>query len=199
MESKPEHRCFLYLNSFERISFEWDTTCRSSHLEQLQSVSQLCAQLVEPTGKVVRATNNEHCFKSAFGTEELLPSHRYCFAIKCIRGTNFKFGIATEQAKKTPNNAFSDTDQGFAYFSTGSLRHASKGSGVLYGDKFRQDDVIGVYVDLVDGILFFSKNGDIFTKNAFQGTALLSNKFYPAAACLSRNEMFELIEPQAED
>ena len=39
MESKPEHRCFLYLNSFERISFEWDTTCRSSHLEQLQSVS----------------------------------------------------------------------------------------------------------------------------------------------------------------
>ena len=59
--------------------------------------------------------------------------------------------------------------------------------------------MIGVYVDLVDGILFFSKNGDIFTKNAFQGSALLSNKFYPAAACLSRNEMFELIEPQAED
>ena len=90
-------RSFLYLNSFERISFEWDTTCLSDHLELNRSVKQLCAEVAQPTGKVCRATNQEHCFKSAFGTEELLHSHRYYFEIKCVKGTNFKIGIATAQ------------------------------------------------------------------------------------------------------
>ena len=88
-------------------------------------------------GKICRSINQEHCFKSAFGTEALERNHRYFFEIKCVRGTNFKFGIATELAKKTPNMSFSDTDQGFAYFSNGALRHASKGSGARYGDKFK--------------------------------------------------------------
>ena len=73
--------------------------------------------------------NQEHCFKSAFGTEELLPNHRYYFEIKCVKGNNFKIGIATAQAKQSPNSGFSDTDQGFAFYSTGTLRHASKGTG----------------------------------------------------------------------
>ncbi len=98
-----------------------------------------------------------------------------------------------------PNSAFSDTDQGYAYFSTGTLRHNSKGSGSSYGEKFKQDDIIGVYVDLVEGLLFFSKNGTVFEQDAFTGEALRGGKFYPAACCLSKNEMFELLEPPAED
>ena len=132
----------------------------------------------------------------------MIANHRYYFEIKCVKGTNFKIGIATEKQKSQPNQAFSDTDQGYAYFSTGSLRHASKGSGSVYGEKFRQDDVIGVYVDLADGIIFFSKNGKIVPENAFSGAKLRPTDgtvFSPAACCLSKNEMFELIEPQAED
>lgn len=55
--------------------------------------------------------------------------------------------------------------------------------------------MIGVYVDLAEGALFFAKNGKIFTKNAFEGTALLKRQFYPAACCLTKNEMFEVLEP----
>lgn len=137
VDAGTEDRSFCYLNSFERIFSEWDKDCISDHLEMIVGLNQLCADVAEPIGKICRATNQEHCFKSAFGTEALMPGHRYYFEIKCVKGNNFKIGIATEMAKKVPNSAFSDTDQGFAYFSTGSLRHASKGSGPIYGDKYR--------------------------------------------------------------
>ena len=126
-----------YLQSFERISFQWDESCLSSHLELCQSLKQLCAEVTMASGRVCRAMNQEHCFKSAFGTEALEPHHRYYFEVKCVKGSNFKIGIATDLARNTPNQAFCDTDQGFAYFSTGSLRHASKGSGPSYGEKYK--------------------------------------------------------------
>ena len=128
-----------------------------------------------------------------------MPSHRYYFELKCVRGTNFKFGIAAPEAREKPNMAFCDDQHGFAYFSTGQLRHASKGMGPAYGEKFKQDDIIGVYVDLVEGILFFAKNGEVVPKNAFEGPILRDREFYPAACCLTKNEMFELIEPAGED
>lgn len=161
----------------------------------------MCAQIhpSQCVGKVCRATNQEHCFKTAFGTEALLPGHRYYFEIKCVRGNNFKIGIATEQAKRQPNQAFCDTAAGFGYFSTGSLRHSSKGHGPYYGQTYKQDDHIGVYVDLVSGLIFYSKNGNVYSNNAFAGSALLDKQFYPAACCLTKNEMFELVEPAVED
>lgn len=66
-----------------------------------------------------------------------MPSHRYYFELKCVRGTNFKFGIAAPEARENPNMAFCDDQHGFAYFSTGQLRHASKGMGPAYGEKFK--------------------------------------------------------------
>ena len=135
--AKPD-RSICYLNSFERISFDWDLSCLSDHLELHMSLAQMCAELEGASeGRVCRATNQEHCFKSAFGKEALEPYHRYYFEIKCIKGSNFKIGIATQSAKQMPNSAFSDTDQGYAYFSTGTLRHNSKGSGSSYGEKFK--------------------------------------------------------------
>ena len=61
--------------------------------------------------------------------------------------------------------------------------------------------MIGIYVDLADGVIFYSKNGNVVAENAFKGAALRNPDtiFYPAACCLSKNEMFELIEPEAED
>ncbi len=46
--------------------------------------------------------------------------------------------------------AFSDTNDGWAYYSTGQLRHNSKGEGPKYGESYRAKDTIGVYVDLID-------------------------------------------------
>jgi hypothetical protein len=46
--------------------------------------------------------------------------------------------------------AFSDTADGWAYYSNGQLRHQSKGDGPKYGEIFRGKDTIGVFVDLVE-------------------------------------------------
>lgn len=112
-------RSFCYLSSFERIITEWDTESLSDHLELYESVKQLCAETVNPTGRVCRSKNSEHCFKTAFGKEAMEPYHRYLFEIKIVKGNNFKLGIAIEEAKKTPNQAPSDTEHGYAFFSTG--------------------------------------------------------------------------------
>ena len=102
------------------------------------------------TGKVCKAVNQQHFFKTAFGTETLEPNNRYYFEIRCLKGSNFKIGIAEESAREHTNQAFSDTKQGYAYFSNGQLRHGSKGQGPTYGEPYKEDDVIGCYVDLID-------------------------------------------------
>lgn len=48
--------------------------------------------------------------------------------------------------------AFSDSEDGWAYYSGGQLRHGSKGEGSKYGEAFSANDVIGVYLDLKDVI-----------------------------------------------
>ena len=58
--------------------------------------------------------------------------------------------------------AFCDKDQGWGYYSNGQTRHNSKGTGEQYGETFKGKDTIGVYVDLVSGCLFFSKNGRVY-------------------------------------
>ena len=58
--------------------------------------------------------------------------------------------------------AFSDREFGWSYYSSGYLRHNSGGDGANYGEAYGTGNVVGVYVDLVDGKLFFSKDSKIF-------------------------------------
>ena len=141
-----------------------------------------------------------HSFKCAFGTEAeaFYPGNRYYFEVKLRKGHNFKIGICEESCLREPDQAFSDTTGGFAYYSNGQLRHGSKGQGDFYGDTFRANDTIGCYVDLVAGHMFFSKNGQIYS-DAFVGNKTLLNPekiFYPACCCLTKGESFELLVPE---
>ena len=57
----------------------------------------------------------------------------------------------------------------------------------MYGDSYKgtdMNDVIGVYVDLVEGRLFFSKNNTVYDI-AYEGLYLLNQSFYPACCCLT--------------
>ena len=49
------------------------------------------------------------------------------------------------------DGAFSESKDGWAYYSGqgGQLRHGSKTEGQSYGESYSTEDVIGVYVDLV--------------------------------------------------
>lgn len=156
--------------------------------------------LTHMSQRLCKATTSMHSFKTAFGTEPLNVGRRYYFEVRCIKGSNFKIGIAESKARSEPDIAFSDGDQGWAYYSTGQTRHNSKGFGEHYGETFKAKDIIGVYVDLVKGVLFFSKNGKIFG-DAFSGLQFLikSKVFYPACSCLTKEESFEVLYPRIED
>ena len=94
--------------------------------------------------------------------------------------------------------SFSDTEKGWGYYSSGYLRHNSGGSGPVYGQSYREGDTIGVFVNLVDSLIFFSKNGKIF-KTAYNTKEFLKSDLYPACCCLSKDESYELLMPQPED
>ena len=89
-----------------------------------------------------------HSFKTTYGTEPLAVGFRYHFAVRIVKGNNFKIGISL--SRSVLDAAFSDTEDGWAYYSGGSLRHGSKGEGPEYGEAFQAHDIIGVYVDLVE-------------------------------------------------
>jgi hypothetical protein len=122
--------------------------------------------------------------------------------VKFLKGSNFKIGVS--RSKRSKEIAFSDTEDGWAYYSNGQLRHNSKGEGQKYGEIFRGKDTIGVYIDLIEvifqtltslqGLIFYSKNGKVFG-DAFRDPELLKQELYPACCCLTKGESFELLFP----
>ncbi len=96
------------------------------------------------------------------------------------------------------NLAFSDSDQGWSYYSCGYLRHDSGGDGPIYGESYGGGDTIGVYCDLIDGRIFFSKNSIVFPE-AFSSPKLLQTVLFPACSLFLENESFEVMNPLPED
>lgn len=128
-----------------------------------------------------------------------MQGDRYFFEVKFLKGCNFKIGVCKN--RRNIESAFCDTTDGYGYYSAGQLRNGSKTSGKKYGTTFKgtaHQDVIGVYVDLVEGRIFFSKNGEILGE-AFSGEELLDGNFFAACCCLTKDESFELLFPQPED
>ena len=68
-----------------------------------------------------------HSFKTVYGNYPLSPGFRYYFEIKLLKGSNFKIGVS--KSIRCLDYAFSDTEDGWAYYSNGQLRHNSKGDG----------------------------------------------------------------------
>ena len=102
-------------------------------------------------------------FRTAYGAEPLFKGDRYFFEVQLLSGCNFKVGVSTSREAK--DSAFCDYPEGYGYYSAGFLRNGSKSAGLRYGESFKgafKKDKIGVYLDLVEGRLFFSKNGHCF-------------------------------------
>jgi hypothetical protein len=200
-----------YLSQFTHINFDWDQSCLSQYLmsdlsEEERDIyfggsdSEHIPDVSHASNRSCKAVTSLHSFKTAFGTFALRVGQRYYFRVHCVRGSNFKIGIAASAARLEPDIAFSDTDQGWAYYSNGQTRHNSKGFGSNYGETFKGKDTIGVYVDLVLGTVFFEKNGkvfgDAFTSDRFTDP---TNLFFPACSCLTKDETFEVLFPRRED
>ena len=96
------------------------------------------------------------------------------------------------------DEAFSDSIHGWAYFSRGALRYNSTVSGAEYGEPFASGDLIGVYVDLVEGKISFSKNGVAFPV-AYQNKDFLTLELYPACCSIKKDDVFESSKAYPED
>jgi hypothetical protein len=58
-----------------------------------------------------------HSFKTTYGNEALTPGFRYYFQIKILKGSNFKVGVS--KSRRILDGAFSDIEDGYAYYSNG--------------------------------------------------------------------------------
>lgn len=58
-----------------------------------------------------------HSFKTVYGNTPLLPGSRYYFEVKFLKGSNFKIGIS--KGKRNFDVAFSDSNEGWGYYSNG--------------------------------------------------------------------------------
>ena len=138
-------------------------------------------------------------FKSAYGNYPLLPNGIYYWEIQIKKGSFFKIGIA-DHTKFKPDftGAFSDTDFGYAFYSMGELRHQSNIKGPKYGQGYGIGDNVGVLFDRYLGTLSFFCNG-LDLGVAFKGINLKNTVFYPAVACLLKDESISLKMPSRED
>mgnify|MGYP003913597945 CR=1 FL=1 len=179
-----------YLESFQHTVLFWDSENASQYLSLDNEYFD---------ARVATSTTSEHSFKTVFAAEPFEQGDRYYFEIKFMKGCNFKIGVGSN--RRQTDVAFCYSPDGFGYYSAGQLRNGSKTTGAKYGECFRgtkDQDVVGVYVDLIDGKIFFSKNGIIY-RAAFQGPHILANDMYAACCCLTKDESFELLLPQPED
>jgi hypothetical protein len=94
-----------------------------------------------------------YSYKTTYGNTNLIPGFKYHFAIRIIKGNNFKIGVS--RTRSNLDSAFSDTQDGWAYCSSGELRNGSKNEGAKYGENFQAFDIIGVFIDLENVRIFF--------------------------------------------
>ena len=69
------------------------------------------------------------------------------------KGKLIKLGVARPDANL--EEAFCDGSKGWAIYN-GELRHSSNASGTKYGTAFKEGDVIGVYLDMIEVMILSS-------------------------------------------
>jgi hypothetical protein len=145
------------LDIFPNFIFRWNVEKSSTKL------------VIGESAVDVKCAEGAGTFKTVLGDRALVPGWRYCWSITITSGSNFKIGVTRDT--ENLENAFSDFDTGWAYYRTGQLRHASNSNGAAYGEAFGQGDVIGIFLDMIEGTLSFSKNG------SWYGTAFTAPDF----------------------
>ncbi|CAD8198626.1 unnamed protein product [Paramecium pentaurelia] len=94
-----------------------------------------------------------------------------------------KIGV-TNKRDFNYDQAFCDFEYGWAYYGLAQLRHNSNANGPTYGKKFKNDGEIGVCLNMNQGTLMFSLNGE-FLGCAFKDEKLKVGPIYPAVALLN--------------
>jgi len=100
---------------------------------------------------------------------------------KCTSTANIMIGVCEKNQKLNAYIGQSNTAKGWSYYgaTTGYTYHDGK-SNAQYGQKMKEGDIIGVTLDMDEGTLSFSRNGEDLGV-AFS-TGLLGHELYPAVS-----------------
>jgi hypothetical protein len=145
-------------------------------------------------GRIVNNIESEMQFRNIYGSIGFTGGKHYWEIVTDSKNMHdMKIGIS----KKIDYGvgAFSDNLNGWAYYSIGELRHGNNTNGKKYGKKFKMTGIIGVCLNMIDGTLQFSLNGEIFPV-AFNEQSLKEGPIYPAISIL-RNCIAVLVTGKA--
>jgi hypothetical protein len=78
------------------------------------------------------------------------------------------------------------------------LRHDSNSSGQNYGESYGTGDTIGIFFDMIEGELSFSKN-DKYFGTAYKLPEFCTGEFFPAVSVLNKDDGFQIELPIPED
>ncbi|CAD8093887.1 unnamed protein product [Paramecium primaurelia] len=81
------------------------------------------------------------------------------------------------------NTAFCDFEFGWAYYGLAQLRHNSNATGPSFGKRFKKEGILGVCLNMNNGTLKFSLNGEIMG-TAYTDEKLKQGPIYPAVSLL---------------
>ncbi|CAD8207470.1 unnamed protein product [Paramecium octaurelia] len=128
----------------------------------------------------VQIKDGQYNFRTALGDMPIEGGvHYWEIEVDSKTDAEFKIGVFVGNNVKL-DVAFCDSVQGFAYYGQGSLRNG-QAVGQQYGKKFRNECVIGVYLNMNNGTLAFSLNAD-YQGIAFRSELLKKGPIYPAVA-----------------
>ena len=111
----------------------------------------------------------------------------YCEITPTVNGSatgNMNLGVIATQMSMNNGNAASGSQTGYSYFYTANgNKGVSDGStssitSSSYGNTYTTDDIIGIFLDLDNGTLKFSKNGTIQNSGTAAFTDLKTNMDY---------------------
>ena len=128
---------------------------------------------IENEGRVVVNETYSYSQHNAFGIMTAKPGNVYHWKIKIVESTSNNINIGIIEADKyaeylQDKTSWWSQSDGYSYWATNGRFYHESSTGKPYGENYRVNDIVHVYLDLSDGVneLSFGKNEKRFGKAA---------------------------------
>jgi hypothetical protein len=137
-------------------------------------------------------------FSAVIADKAFVPGKQYYYELaiksqlRLSSSLQVKVGLTTEQDMQV-SHGFSDRDTGWSYYlnRSGFTRHGSNTHGRFYGNGYKVNQTLGVYVDLLVGKLAFSVDGQ-YLGLCFDGLSC-EQPYYTAVGMNTSKQYCELL------
>ncbi|CAD8118086.1 unnamed protein product [Paramecium sonneborni] len=159
------------ISNGDGVFFKWDKNKCGQGIQLTNG--DVCVFLKE-SSYIFRTVLGDHGFESGIHYWEIEADSR--------TENELKIGVCQGNTINL-NAAFCDLNQGFAYYGLAQLRNGSNASGQTYGKRFKKEGTLGVCLNMNNGTLSFSLNGE-YMGIAFRSDLLKKGPIYAAVALL---------------